>query len=239
MWFTWVRGTPRVLHMTQPPVDPYGQPSGEQPQPGQDPYGQAPYGQSGAQPYGQQPYPQAPYGQAPYGQPTGQQGYGQPYPPTGFAPPGYGMPAAPAPRLAGPGLIVTIVTLVLSLVSIAAGALTWYTVNDITFTGYDTGLRDNGSEGAGTAVWAGVVAIMAVITLSLRRRGMAIGHGVVTIVVGVILGLFAFGRMSDANDTPLDVSVGPGLVLVLICGIGLLIAGIVQLVLLPRKQRAY
>lgn len=210
----------------QPPQNPYGSGTGENPY-GQAPYGQQPAGGQPPQPAGQNPYGQAPPGQAPSGQnpygqnPYGQQPYGQqPYgqPPTGRGPLGdgldmYGRPLGNDER---PGTVtaagwITIVFSGLSFLLYGFITLAMVVAKDEVLTEIDKALVEQGNAGDFNAedAFGIVVGVLLVVTiwcliatvlgfLVLRRSNVSRILLIISAVVSGLLSLLAIGSVVSA-----------------------------------------
>jgi hypothetical protein len=215
-----------------PPGQQYGQPY-RQPAGGQ--YGQpsAPgqYGQPGQ--YG------APQGYGPppggYGQPQGG-GYGQPGPygqPGGYGPgPGFGSPPGPGPRPVGaqPKQGVVIALLAAAVLTIIGSVMTWATVKGNS-SGFEVSVKGtDGQRDGKITIVAGIVTLAMAGLMLARRSGR--WTWIVAIVMGAITTITAIVDVSDVSDADNELkglataSVGAGLWLTLVAGIGILVAAI-------------
>lgn len=201
-----------------------------------------------ASPYGESPYPVGTYGTPPVAG-----AHGQYQPPPGYPPhPGMQYLPYPAPaRLSGAGLMLAVANLALCVVIICTGFLTWYDFGSHSYTGFSEVLPGRYADGVGVAVWTALLGVVGIVALSVRRRGMSIGHGVVTMVVSLILALGCLSNISDLSEVSdvyasvgaesfgFEASAGPGLVMALVCSVVLLVVGIAQLFTLPKKAPVF
>lgn len=230
-------------------IDPYAaqqgqaQPYGYEPPYGQQPgHPQADYPQPG---YPQAGYPQPGYGQPGYSQPGySQVGYPQGYPQPGYGQPGYPQPGygylAPAPKITRGRLALAGGQIALCVLVVLSAFLPWISGLSEPVNGFDATSDSGDGELAGGGVLAGMTVVpfvLSILSVSLRRRGMVIGQAIVSLIWGFFIMAVAFSDARVIDDFGFDPGAGPFVAGAL--GLTMMVLGIVQLCLLPRRPQAF